>query len=92
MARTPASKTATRSLVDTHRAIQRSQDAKDRAAPASRKKTQAVQAGARVQPETLTGQKLAKPGREKDMALRPRYTAPGYQGSGKLAEIGRAHV
>ena len=85
MARTPASKTATRSLVDTHRAIQRSQDAKDRAAPASRKKTKAVQAGARVQPETLTGQKLAKPGREKDMTLRPRYTAPGYEGSGKLA-------
>ena len=85
MARTPASKTGTRSLVDTHRAIQRSQDARDRAAPAPRKKTKAVQAGARVQPETLTGQKLAKPGREKDMALRPRYTAPGYQGSGKLS-------
>lgn len=85
MARTPASKTGTRSLVDTHRAIQRSQDARDRAAPAPRKTTKAVQAGARVQPETLTGQNLAKPGREKDMALRPRYTAPGYQGSGKLA-------
>jgi len=78
-------KTATPSLVERHRSIQRSQDARDRAAPAARKKTQAVQAGARVQPETLTGQKLAKPGREKDMTLRPRYTAPGYQGSGKLA-------
>ena len=78
-------KPATRPLVERHRAIQRSQDARDRATPAAPKKTKAVQAGARVQPETLTGQKLAKPGREKDMKLRPRYTAPGYQGSGKLA-------
>jgi NAD(P)-dependent dehydrogenase (short-subunit alcohol dehydrogenase family) len=85
MPRTPALKTTTRPLVERHRAIQRSQDARDRAAPAARKKSKAVQAGARVQPETLTGQKLAKPGREKDMTLRPRYTAPGYEGSGKLA-------
>ncbi|MDM0089823.1 MULTISPECIES: SDR family oxidoreductase [unclassified Variovorax] len=80
-------KTATnpRPLVARQRAIQRSQDARDRAAPASRKKTRAVQAGDRAQPDTLPGQHLAKPGREKDMALRPRYTAPGYIGSGKLA-------
>ncbi|WP_219211159.1 SDR family oxidoreductase [Variovorax boronicumulans] len=77
--------TPTRSLVARQRAIQRSQDARDRAAPASRKKTRAVQAGDRAQPDTLPGQHLAKPGREKDMALRPRYTAPGYSGSGKLA-------
>ena len=77
--------TPTRPLVARQRAIQRSQDARDRAAPASRKKTRAVQAGDRAQPDTLPGQHLAKPGREKDMALRPRYTAPGYTGSGKLA-------
>jgi NAD(P)-dependent dehydrogenase (short-subunit alcohol dehydrogenase family) len=77
--------TPTNPLVARQRAIQRSQDARDRAAPASRKKTRAVQAGDRAQPDTLPGQHLAKPGREKDMALRPRYTAPGYTGSGKLA-------
>ncbi|CAN5426096.1 SDR family oxidoreductase [soil metagenome] len=71
-------------LARQHRAIQRTQKAKDQAAPAKKSK-QAVQAGARVQPSRQTGEQQKKPGREADMKLRPRYTAPGYQGSGKLA-------
>ena len=71
-------------LAQAQRAIQRRQKTKDRSAPA-KKSNQAVQAGARVQPSRQTGEQQKKPGREADMKLRPRYTAPGYQGSGKLA-------
>jgi hypothetical protein len=74
---------ATPSLVKTHRKIQRAQDAKDRTSPA-KKSARPVQAGARRQPEQQSGEKLAKPGLEKDMALRPRFDAPDYLGSGKL--------
>ncbi|RYF32441.1 MAG: SDR family oxidoreductase [Comamonadaceae bacterium] len=74
---------ATPSLVKTHQKIQRAQDARDRAAPA-KKSTRAVQAGARRQPEDQPGEKLAKPGREKDMAQKPNFQAPDYRGSGKL--------
>jgi len=84
--RSPAAAGGTRALVARQRAIQRSQAVRDRAAPA--KKTKAhrpVQAGARRQPERQTGEQLAKPGREQDLKLRPRFTAPGYVGSGKLA-------
>lgn len=75
---------ATRSLVETHRKIQRGQDARDKATPAAAPRKRAVQAGARRQPSRLPDQKLSKPGRESDMVLKPRYEAPGYAGSGKL--------
>jgi len=75
---------STPALVRRHRTIQRSQDAKDRAAPAPKKSTRAVQAGTRVQPSRLPPQKLRKPGTEAAMTLRPRFMAPDYQGSGKL--------
>ncbi|MEJ8827180.1 SDR family oxidoreductase [Variovorax humicola] len=71
-------------LVRRQTAIQRLQDAKDRAAPASRKSTKAVQAGTRVQPSRLPPEKHPKPGHEARMKLQPRYLAPDYQGSGKL--------
>ncbi len=71
-------------LVKKHRKIQREQAAKD-SKPAAKKSTAAVQAGARKQPESQTGEKLAKPGREADMKLKPRFMAPDYQGSRKLA-------
>jgi NAD(P)-dependent dehydrogenase (short-subunit alcohol dehydrogenase family) len=70
-----------------HRAVQRAQDAKDRAAPAAdaSKKKAPVQAGPRPQPENpVPAQHLRKPGNEADMALRPRFEAPDYQGSHKL--------
>ncbi len=82
---TPASKDGdTKALVEKQTAIQRRQDAKDRAAPPAKKSKRAVQAGTRVQPVELPPEHQTKPGDERDMALRPRFTAPGYQGSQKL--------
>lgn len=57
--------------------------------PAPRKKSKdaqpPVQAGTRRQPAgKLPAQHLAKPGREADLELAPRYLAPDYIGSGKL--------
>jgi NAD(P)-dependent dehydrogenase (short-subunit alcohol dehydrogenase family) len=75
---------ATSALVEKQTAIQRRQDAKDRAAAPAKKSKRAVQTGARVQPVELPPEHQTKPGDERDMALRPRFTAPGYQGSQKL--------
>jgi len=48
----------------------------------------AVQAGARPQPgNPLPKQHLEKPGAESDLEPRPRYEAPDYRGSGKLADM-----
>ncbi|HEY4530650.1 MAG TPA: SDR family oxidoreductase [Luteimonas sp.] len=43
-----------------------------------------AQAGARKQPEKMPAQHLPKPGREADLELQPRFSAPDYVGSGKL--------
>ncbi|MET3443826.1 NAD(P)-dependent dehydrogenase (short-subunit alcohol dehydrogenase family) [Variovorax paradoxus] len=69
-----------------HRAVQRAQDAKDGSAkPAAKKSGQPAQAGPRPQPANpMPAQHLSKPGLEAEMALRPRFEAPDYQGSGKL--------
>ncbi|QFZ81374.1 SDR family oxidoreductase [Variovorax paradoxus] len=70
-----------------HRAVQRSQDAKDRAKQpeAESKKKAPVQAGHRPLPANpMPAQHLTKPGLEAEMALRPRFEAPDYVGSGKL--------
>ncbi|MET0542603.1 MAG: SDR family oxidoreductase [Variovorax sp.] len=79
---------STTALVRKHDAIQRRQDAKDRAPAAkkaaAKKSTKAVQAGTRVQPSRLPPEKHRKPGREADMKLKPRFMAPDYKGSGKL--------
>lgn len=45
----------------------------------------AVQAGARPQPAHPPAQHLERPGREADLELRPRFEAPDYRGSAKLA-------
>jgi NAD(P)-dependent dehydrogenase (short-subunit alcohol dehydrogenase family) len=68
-----------------HRRIQRAQDARDRTRGATRAPDGAVQAGARSQPVKLPVQHLRKPGSEAELALRPRFLAPDYRGSGKLA-------
>lgn len=80
-----------KSASTTARAAQRTQDARDSAKPAATKKTEkkakkaAVQAGPRPQPATpLPTQHLDKPGHEAGMAMRPRFEAPDYKGSGKL--------
>ncbi|MDQ0571953.1 NAD(P)-dependent dehydrogenase (short-subunit alcohol dehydrogenase family) [Variovorax paradoxus] len=68
-----------------HREVQRAQDEKDSAKPAAKKSSQPAQAGSRPQPvNPMPAQHLSKPGLEADMALRPRFEAPDYQGSGKL--------
>ena len=74
------------------RDIQARQDAKDEqpTKDAKRGKSEnaekkAVQAGARVQPAEFPAQHLLKPGLESELALAPRFQAPGYLGSGKLA-------
>ena len=76
---------ATAALVKKQRAIQREQQAKDKAKPEKKKSQAPVQAGTRAQPQKLPGDQLDKPGHEAEMPLAPRFMAPDYAGSGKLA-------
>lgn len=55
------------------------------AAQTTKATKKATQAGARKQPETMPAQQIAKPGNEHELALAPRFLAPDYKGSGKLA-------
>lgn len=69
------------------RALQRRQDEMDmrRGRRGGEAGQEAVQAGPLRQPvHPLPAQHLAKPGRESDLALAPRFLAEGYRGSGKL--------
>lgn len=47
----------------------------------------AVQAGAREQPENLPAQHLEKPGEEADLSMPPQFMAPHYVGSAKLQDF-----
>ncbi|SFU52117.1 SDR family oxidoreductase [Pseudoduganella namucuonensis] len=68
------------------RAIQREQDQRDRQKGPQSESKEAVQTGHSDQPAPpLPDQHLEKPGMEADMELRPRFLAPDYCGSGKLA-------
>ncbi|HWI79758.1 MAG TPA: SDR family NAD(P)-dependent oxidoreductase, partial [Ramlibacter sp.] len=77
---------------DKQRELQREQDSKDQqnkeqkgGQSGGEKAAKAVQAGVREEPQPpLPAQHLAKPGIEAQMALRPRFDAPDYRGSGKL--------
>lgn len=67
--------------------IQASQDHKDEAKQDQEggESSAAAPGPGRTEPGTpLPDQHLEKPGHEKDMELKPRFEAPGYQGSGKL--------
>jgi NAD(P)-dependent dehydrogenase (short-subunit alcohol dehydrogenase family) len=70
------------------REIQAAQDRKDeeqkKKAGSGDGKKEAVQAGARREPDQLPADHQQKPGSEADLALAPRFTAPDYRGSGKL--------
>ena len=85
--RKSASRTGERAAaetVDRQRSIQRKIDAKPAKPKAAKKKP--VQTGPRKQPRNpLPAQHLRKPGYEHDLELEPRYLAPDYKGSGKLA-------
>ncbi len=78
-----ASKKKASSTVVTQKSIQRQQDRRDDSASAPKRRA-AVQAGARRQPVALPAQHVAKPGREAELDLQPRFLAPDYRGSGKL--------
>jgi NAD(P)-dependent dehydrogenase (short-subunit alcohol dehydrogenase family) len=86
-ARTTPRESGSDATGEKQRELQREQDRKDEAKSRQDggKADKAVQAGPRRQPEPpLPGQHLEKPGLEAQMALKPRYYAPDYLGSGKL--------
>ena len=71
------------------RGLQRGTDAKEAqqgsTSGGGQKEKAPVQAGTRTQPEKMPAQHLQKPGEEADLELAPRFLAPDYAGSGKLA-------
>ncbi|PYQ26626.1 MAG: short-chain dehydrogenase [Acidobacteria bacterium] len=74
----------TNATVAKQRTVQRRIDAKK---SSHKKSDEAVQAGARRQPENpLPKQHQQKPGIEAKLKPRPQYRAPGYRGSGKLED------
>jgi NAD(P)-dependent dehydrogenase (short-subunit alcohol dehydrogenase family) len=76
----------TEAVAGKQREIQREQDQRDATRPQQGgKQERAVQAGAREQPSQLPKQHLEKPGTEAELELAPRFQAPDYKGSDKLA-------
>lgn len=67
------------------RGIQRDVEAKEKRQSSKSAAKKAVQAGPRKQPAGQPAQHLDKPGREHQLEPAPRYSAPFYEGSGKLA-------
>ena len=97
-ARTAAKKATAKKRVMTDRVLKRAAKAATQVAAAQRRIQQQLagkkpasgsgrssQAGPRRQPVKMPAQHLAKPGNEHALDLAPRYLAPDYQGSGKLA-------
>lgn len=77
--------TETSDVGEQHRAVQREQAVNDQADEKASGEEKPVQAGKEEQPENpLPDQHLEKPGIEGEMALRPRFQAATYRGSGKL--------
>jgi NAD(P)-dependent dehydrogenase (short-subunit alcohol dehydrogenase family) len=81
-----------RDTTEKQRRIQREQDQRDRQQEAkgqakAKDDKQPVQTGVRPQPGTHPPQHLEKPGLEAEMQEKPRYQAPGYEGSGKLRDM-----
>ncbi|HSD39020.1 MAG TPA: SDR family oxidoreductase [Rhodocyclaceae bacterium] len=74
---------AAKGAAETHRRIQREQDARDAAQPKTQGK-RPTQAGASNEPTRLPAQHIAKPGHESELELKPRFMAPAYEGSNKL--------
>ncbi|MGE5115980.1 MAG: SDR family oxidoreductase [Betaproteobacteria bacterium] len=77
-----------KATADRQRAIQRGQDQREaqppRVKPQAKGEAKAAQAGVREQPAKMPAQHVAKPGRESELALAPRFQAPDYKGSDKL--------
>jgi len=82
----PNSENKAQSAGSEQRAIQQQQDHRDQLRGPSSDSREAVQTGHAAQPSPpLPGQHLVKPGIEGEMELKPRFLAPDYCGSGKLA-------
>jgi NAD(P)-dependent dehydrogenase (short-subunit alcohol dehydrogenase family) len=84
----PGSATAAkhRRLQQTADRIEREHTKKPARKSADKDAKPAVQAGARTQPESpMPAEHIAKPGRESELDVAPRFTAPDYLGSEKLA-------
>ncbi|WP_300650088.1 SDR family oxidoreductase [Hydrogenophaga sp.] len=79
----------TSNTIARQKAIHEQQDLRDKSSSGSKDQPQsdAVQAGARPQPERMPEQHLASDEEEADLELQPRFMAPDYRGSQKL--IGR---
>lgn len=78
-------------VVERQNSIQKQQDEHDAAKAKSPQPAadEAAQTSARTQPAPpFPAQHLAKPGRESDLEVRPRFMAPDYKGSGKLEGLG----
>ncbi len=82
---TAADASAANRTANSQRALQAVIDRQESGTPKPEKRKAAVQAGARRQPVRLPAQHLAKPGHESELELKPRFEAPDYVGSGKLA-------
>jgi NAD(P)-dependent dehydrogenase (short-subunit alcohol dehydrogenase family) len=77
---------AAESAASMQRAVQREQDRRDRTQNRQGEREAPVQTGHYDQPvPPLPRQHLEKPGSEAAMSLKPRFMAPDYCGSGKLA-------
>jgi NAD(P)-dependent dehydrogenase (short-subunit alcohol dehydrogenase family) len=77
---------AAQSAASMQRAVQQEQDQRDQSQGQQKASQDAVQTGHHDQPSPpLPNQHLQKPGSEAEMELRPRFLAPDYCGSGKLA-------
>jgi NAD(P)-dependent dehydrogenase (short-subunit alcohol dehydrogenase family) len=84
--RAPAKSTSTAKSTTTKKAA--TKQAATKKAPAKKEAKPPVQAGTRDQPvPPLPKQHLAKPGNEHELTPRPRFEAPDYRGSGKLAGL-----
>lgn len=84
--KTPALKTATRSVAGRQRKIQAQVDGTDAQRKPKAANARVVQAGKHKQPAPpLPAQHLQKPGSEAALRPRPRFMAPDYRGSEKLA-------
>ncbi|MFL6691335.1 MAG: SDR family oxidoreductase [Ramlibacter sp.] len=82
-----SARVATDPAAERQRELQREQDRKDEGKAkggGGQQQSRAVQTGARAQPEQMPSEHMPKPGIEAEMALRPRFEAPDYKGSGKL--------
>lgn len=88
-AKTPSSfRKEAQATAKKERAIQRDVDSAEQERGNNKKKSGAMQAGARIYPvPPFPKQHLPKPGREADLDLRPMYDAPHYKGSEKLLDM-----